>query len=53
MSKRKIVREALGKLRGIRGMERSCSECGAKAGELHKDDCSRRIKLKRKERRLP
>jgi hypothetical protein len=34
-------------LRGIRGMERSCPECGAKAGELHKPDCSRRIKRKR------
>jgi hypothetical protein len=50
MSKTKKVREALGKLRGIRGMERSCSECGARAGELHKDDCSRRIKIKRKRR---
>jgi hypothetical protein len=48
MSKRKTVRDALGKLRGIRGMERSCPECGAKAGELHKDDCSRRLKIKRK-----
>jgi hypothetical protein len=34
-------------LRGIRGMERSCPECGRKAGELHKDDCSRRRMIKR------
>jgi hypothetical protein len=42
----------LAKFRGVRGMERSCPECGAKAGQLHKPDCSRavpaRIKLREK-----
>jgi hypothetical protein len=52
MSKTKKVRAALGKLRGIRGMERSCPECGARAGELHKADCSRRRVVKRKRRDL-
>lgn len=51
MSKGKKAREAVGKLRGLRGMERSCPECGSKAGELHKDSCSRRIKLKRKRKK--